>query len=467
LTAVGDWTSVTTNGTAQSRTHGPTHELLTAGGQTVAPDVKGNITTLPVNLRPAGSTTAMNLNWDSDNKLRSADIDANGTADVNFQYDALGRRVARSGTGGSVVYVQMEQQTIADYPVGGAATTPTFRYVYASYIDEPVVRKTAGTGGTLVYFHRNHQYSITAVTTSTGAIAERYAYSAYGQPTVLDASASVLSSSAINNRYTYTGREWDATLGLHHFRARWMSGLTGRFLTRDPFDYIDGTNMYSVLNGQLLWGKDPLGLSGWLQPCCPPCKCESLTLTENGWTMFRYPNYGFGLFERGYGLAYAWTALATYSGEPTCGINATVTGFINYWSDGQNLNSPLAPPASITTVFPDFFQQHVRDGGCGMFDSPMCHFQVNAGKCSGRHCYLDAPGIPVKWFEQNQNFARRLCVQLDVTFHVCCNGQDGHKICKDLVIQKTKCVRGGPLSSQAASVPVTRPTNYCGIKSDN
>jgi hypothetical protein len=75
LTAVGDWTSVTTNGTAQSRTHGPTHELLTAGGQNVATDVKGNITTLPVNLRPAGSTTAMNLNWDSDNKLRSADID--------------------------------------------------------------------------------------------------------------------------------------------------------------------------------------------------------------------------------------------------------------------------------------------------------------------------------------------------------------------------------------------------------
>jgi hypothetical protein len=51
----------------------------------------------------------------------------------------------------------MDQQTIADYPVGGAASTPTYRYVYASYIDEPVVRKTAGAGGTLVYFHRNHQ----------------------------------------------------------------------------------------------------------------------------------------------------------------------------------------------------------------------------------------------------------------------------------------------------------------------
>jgi RHS repeat-associated protein len=263
LTSVGDWTSVTTNGTAQNRTHGPTHELLTAGGQNVATDVKGNITTLPVNLRPAGSTTAMNLNWDSDNKLRSADIDANGTADVNFQYDALGRRVARSGTGGSVVFVQMDQQTIADYPVGGAATTPTFRYVYASYIDEPVVRKTAGTGGTLVYFHRNHQYSVTAVTTSTGTIAERYAYTAYGLPTILDASGLPLTpqSSTLSNRYTYTGREWDATLALHHFRARWMSPIAGRFLGRDPIGYTGSEwNLAEIMLSKPQQELDPLGL---------------------------------------------------------------------------------------------------------------------------------------------------------------------------------------------------------------
>ncbi|MFN8741018.1 MAG: hypothetical protein ACK5YR_13905, partial [Pirellula sp.] len=49
LTKVGDWTSVTTNGTAQNRTHGPTHELLTAGGQNISTDVKGNITVLPAN----------------------------------------------------------------------------------------------------------------------------------------------------------------------------------------------------------------------------------------------------------------------------------------------------------------------------------------------------------------------------------------------------------------------------------
>jgi RHS repeat-associated protein len=138
----------------------------------------------------------------------------------------------------------MDQQTIADYPVGGAATTPTFRYVYASYIDEPVVRKTAGTGGTLVYIHRNHQYSVTAVTTSAGSIAERYAYPAYGQPTVLDAAGTILQTSNFSLRYSFTGREWDATLGLHHFRARWMSPSAGRFLGRDPIGYADGNSPY-------------------------------------------------------------------------------------------------------------------------------------------------------------------------------------------------------------------------------
>ena len=68
--------------------------------------------------------------------------------------------------------------------------TDTLTLSNASYIDEPVVRKAAGTSGTIHYYHRNQQYSITAMTTSTGAVAERYAYTAYGQPTILNASSS-------------------------------------------------------------------------------------------------------------------------------------------------------------------------------------------------------------------------------------------------------------------------------------
>ncbi|XZE44785.1 RHS repeat domain-containing protein [Pirellulaceae bacterium SH467] len=109
-------------------------------------------------------------------------------------------------------------------------------------------------------YQSNQQYRITAVTTSSGSVAERYAYTAYGQPTILDASGSVLSSSAINNRYTYTGREWDQTLGLYHFRARWASGLAGRFMGRDPIGY-EGSEwgLYELLDSKTLRDSDPSG----------------------------------------------------------------------------------------------------------------------------------------------------------------------------------------------------------------
>ena len=133
---------------------------------------------------------------------------------------------AQVRVGDRSAYVTLEPDAYLD---STTSTTQLAKQTHAS----PHVPITNGTDS----YHRNHQYSVTAVTTSTGAIAERYAYSAYGQPTVLDASASVLSSSAINNRYTYTGREWDSTLGLHHFRARWMSPSAGRFLGRDPIGF--------------------------------------------------------------------------------------------------------------------------------------------------------------------------------------------------------------------------------------
>jgi RHS repeat-associated protein len=105
----------------------------------------------------------------------------------------------------------------------------------------------------------NQQYSVTAITTSTGTIAERYAYSAYGQPTILDASGSILNASAISNRYTYTGREWDATLGLHYFRERWISPSAGRFLSRDPIGFKAGTNHYRFIRSRALRYLDPMG----------------------------------------------------------------------------------------------------------------------------------------------------------------------------------------------------------------
>jgi len=245
LSLVGDWNSVTENASTQSRTHGPTHELLTAAGQTIAHDAKGNQTSIPAVLRVSPSPNLpLSLQWGFENKLISADTDNDAVADVTYQWDALGRRVGRDDGTTATVFVQSGQQTIADYTSGTAAASPTYTYVYANYIDEPVMR--AGTGG-LRYYHRNQQYSVIALTNGGGTIAERYAYSAYGTPTITDAAGTARTTSAENNRYTYTGREFDEALELYHYRARMYDSASGRFCSRDPIAYTNTSfNLYAA-----------------------------------------------------------------------------------------------------------------------------------------------------------------------------------------------------------------------------
>jgi len=151
--------------------------------------------------------------------LNTADVGNNGSVDVTYKFDAMGRRVFRDDGTSATVYVQAGQQTIADYTAGAAASSPVYRYVYASYIDEPVLRVKPSASESL-YYHRNQQYSVVALTNASAAIIERYAYSAYGIPTITNASGTVLPVGSVDNRYMYTGREWDSVLAQYHYRAR-------------------------------------------------------------------------------------------------------------------------------------------------------------------------------------------------------------------------------------------------------
>jgi len=255
LSLVGDWNSVTENASTQSRTHGPTHELLTAAGQTITHDAKGNQTSIPAVLRVSPSPNLpLSLQWDFENKLISADTDNDAVADVTYQWDALGRRVGRDDGTTNTVFVQSGHQTIADYTSGTAAASPTYNYAYASYIDEPVMR--AGTGGNR-YYHRGQQYSVVGLTNGSGSVVERYAYSAYGGVDTFDGAGVATSSS--DNRYTYTGREWDNDLDLYHYRARMYCSLSGRFVSRDPIGYVDGYSQYGSYFA--ISDLDPSGLS--------------------------------------------------------------------------------------------------------------------------------------------------------------------------------------------------------------
>jgi len=89
--------------------------------------------------------------------------------------------------------------------------------------------------GTKHYFHQNHLYSVAAMTSSTGAVVERYRYDAYGKRTVTNAAGTPIAASTIGQQRGFTGYYLDAETGLYFARARMYSAGLGKFTSRDPW----------------------------------------------------------------------------------------------------------------------------------------------------------------------------------------------------------------------------------------
>lgn len=249
LSLVGDWDSYDDGTGPVSRTHNDVHEITSIGGSTVEHDVRGNTTR-----NAAGQT----FTWDWDNRLATTDKDGDGTDDYEAQYDAFGRRVAWGTIGAPRTWIYAGQQGIARYIQNG--TNPLNRYVYGSYIDEPIfLDRRVGANWLGYYYHRNQQYSITALTDEAGKVSERYAYDAYGNTRVFAPNGTTeWTASKRTNSFAYTGREYAFGMKQYYFRARWYSPSDGRFINRDPLRFVDGLSLYRgyfVPNG-----VDPSGL---------------------------------------------------------------------------------------------------------------------------------------------------------------------------------------------------------------
>lgn len=135
---------------------------------------------------------------------------------------------------------------------------PTPRqYAYGSYVDEPLLMRAAGTR---YYYASNRLYSVAAITTQAGQVAERYKYDAYGKQGVLAENGVVAyKPSDYGQFHGFTGRYHDWETGLAYFRARYHDTGLGRFIGRDPLGYVDGNGMYNAyLVPNFL---DPYGLS--------------------------------------------------------------------------------------------------------------------------------------------------------------------------------------------------------------
>jgi len=192
----------------------------------------------------------------------------------NTKETTEGRRIEKVDAiaGTTRRYYYDDQRVAVQTLVSGNVETDDRYFVFGNYIDEVLVMHAAA--GDLYYAH-DHLYSPVALFAANGTVAERYEYDAYGKVQILTSNFSPLTSSQHGNPYAFTGRELDTLDAgrrtLMYYRARTYDPETGRFMQRDPLEYVDGTNLYEYVNGRPVNFTDSSGLSMNVpSPILPP-----------------------------------------------------------------------------------------------------------------------------------------------------------------------------------------------------
>ena len=277
LDGVGNWASNDAQSVGDSlltanRQHTNFNEIADVSGDvppaTFDNDDNGNLLTDDI----------YDYQWDALNRLRSVTRISDGLIIATSAYDCQNRRmrkvVTNSGSlDGTTDYYYAGWRVCEEYTLTGSSETLKYQYVWgATYHDELIARDDRqggatvtqlndGTGADRQFQHGNTLFSVFAVTDETGAVLERYQYDPYGNQTVMDASFNVLTDSAIDQEFSYTGQRFDAETDLYYYKNRYYSPDQGRFISRDPIGY-SGTSLglYEYVQSNSLNYEDFSGL---------------------------------------------------------------------------------------------------------------------------------------------------------------------------------------------------------------
>ena len=288
--ALGNWTTVTTNGVAQARTANAQNELTQVGSSALAYSTTGNLTT-----DAQGRTLAYNA-W---NRLVSV-RNATGTEVARYEFDGLNRRVVEQvGTLASPaaataairdVYYSQDWQALEERvrtSPSQVATTADTRFIWSPvYVDAMVARDrnadantTTGTGGLeqRVYALQDANWNTTAIIAASGVpgvsagnVINRFAYTPYGESQTLTASWATPpagSTPAVPWSHLFQGLEFTDVTGLAYVRHRDYSASLGRFIEMDPIGFSAGDNNWYrfVANGPT-HSQDAYGLEALKLP---------------------------------------------------------------------------------------------------------------------------------------------------------------------------------------------------------
>jgi RHS repeat-associated protein len=146
---------------------------------------------------------------------------------VALAYNGLGQLVAKTAAGVATQYL-IDDLSPTGYPqvvaelVGGQ---PVRTYTYG--LERISELQTVSGTPTASFYQYDGRGTVRMLTSAAGAVTDTYEYDAFGNL--------IAHSGATPNAYLYRGERYDTDLGLYYLRARWYNPVTGRFMTRDPY----------------------------------------------------------------------------------------------------------------------------------------------------------------------------------------------------------------------------------------
>ncbi|OWK35000.1 Alkaline phosphatase [Fimbriiglobus ruber] len=256
--ALGNFMSVTTNGTAQSRTANARNEITSVGGATTPTyDANGNMTT---------DETGLQYVYDAWNRLVTVKSSGGTTLETNT-YDGENRLVTQAISGTTTNSYYSNQWQVLEQQVGTEYTT---RNVWSPvYVNAMVDRDmdTSGTGLTAtgsgyqrLWPAQDANWNVMALVNGSGTVVERYTYSPYGVVSVLDGSYGSRNGSSYGWIVLFQGMAHDTVSEMDYGRNRWYSETLGRWATTDPIKFRSkDDNFYRFVGNGPLVGLDPSG----------------------------------------------------------------------------------------------------------------------------------------------------------------------------------------------------------------
>ena len=220
-------TSVTANGT--------TKDILYEG-QTRTSDVpsSGN----PITYYNGKDYT---FTWTKGRQLASATVDGK---QVSYTYDMSGVRTSKTVNGTTYNYTTLSGKVMRQ-----TWGSKSLEFVYDDGNQPFAMIYKHGQTTELYYYVLNAQGDVSAILDSSGRLAASYDYDAWGNCTVYDSSAKVLTdptSIANLNPLRYRGYYYDAETGFYYLQSRYYDPAICRFINADTFATTDANGFLSA-----------------------------------------------------------------------------------------------------------------------------------------------------------------------------------------------------------------------------